>query len=90
MIQLASPVQERTEHGDDPVVVNLKDIPPAEVSRALLLFCVAAGALVSIATKGNVSGFAGGFATGAGVALVFSRLKAGREAGAPPAGEDSA
>jgi hypothetical protein len=54
------------------------------------LLCVAAGALVSIATKGNVSGFAGGFAVGAGVALLFSRMKTGREAGAPPAEEDSA
>ena len=71
--------------------MSLRLVPPAEVSRALLLFCVAAGALVSIATKGNVSGFAGGFAVGAGVALLFSRMKTGREAGAPPpAEEDSA
>ena len=45
---------------------------------------------MSIATKGNVSGFAGGFAVGAGVALLFSRMKTGREAGARPAEEDSA
>lgn len=70
--------------------MSLRLVPPAEVSRALLLFCVAAGALVSIATRGNVSGFAGGFAVGAGVALLFSRMKTGREAGAPPAEEDSA
>ena len=67
----------------------LKEVPPAEVSRVLLLFCVAAGALVSIATKGIVSGFAGGFAVGAGIALLFSRLKTQREAGRPPAEEDS-
>jgi hypothetical protein len=65
--------------------VNFRLIPPAEVSRVLLLFCVAAGALVSIATKGMISGFAGGFAVGAGTALVFSRLKAPREAAGPPA-----
>jgi hypothetical protein len=70
--------------------VSLRLVPPAEVSRALLLLCVAAGALVSIATRGNVSGFAGGFAVGAGVALLFSRMKTGREAGTPPAEEDSA
>ncbi len=70
--------------------MSLRLVPPAEVSRALLLLCVAAGALVSIATKGNVSGFAGGFAVGAGVALLFSRMKTGRAAGAPPAEEDSA
>lgn len=69
--------------------MSLQLVPPAEVSRALLLLCVAAGALVSIATTGNVSGFAGGFAVGAGVALLFSRMKTQREAGAPPAEEDS-
>ena len=69
--------------------MNLKHIPPAEVSRVLLLFCVAGGALVSIATKGLVSGFAGGFAVGAGTALVFSRLRTQREAGNPPAQGES-
>jgi hypothetical protein len=64
-------------------------LPPAEVSRTLLLICVAAGALVSIATKGSVSEFAGGFAVGAGTALVFSRWKSPREIERPPAGEDS-
>ena len=67
----------------------LKHVPAAEVSRALLLICVAAGALVSIATKGIVSGFAGGFAVGAGTALVFSRFKTQQEAGGPPAGGES-
>ena len=69
--------------------MSFRLVPPAEVSRALLLLCVAAGALVSIATKGNLSGFAGGFAVGAGVALLFSRMKTDRAAGAPPAEEDS-
>ena len=49
-------------------------IPPARVSRLALLVLVAAGALVSIATEGVVSHFAGGFAVGAGAALVLSRL----------------
>jgi hypothetical protein len=38
------------------------------------LVLVAAGALVSIATSGVVSHFAGGFAVGAGAALVLSRV----------------
>jgi len=49
-------------------------IAPAYVSRVLLLILVAAGALVSIATAGVVSHFAGGFAVGAGAVLVLSRL----------------
>jgi hypothetical protein len=49
-------------------------IPPARVSRLALLVLVAVGALVSIATEGVVSHFAGGFAVGAGAALVLSRL----------------
>jgi hypothetical protein len=69
--------------------VSLRQIPPVEVSRALLLVCVAAGALVTIATQGKVSGFAGGFAVGAGVPLLFSRLKSAPEAKAPPAEEDT-
>ena len=51
-------------------------IAPAYVSRVLLLILVAAGALVSIATAGVVSHFAGGFAVGAGAVLVLSRLGA--------------
>jgi len=56
----------------------------------MLLFCVASGALVSIATQGKISEFAGGFAVGAGVALLFSRLKSAPEAKTPPAKEDTA
>jgi len=89
VIELPFPFEERTEHENDPSV-SLRLVPPAEVSRALLLLCVATGALVSIATKGNVSGFAGGVAVGAGVALLSSRRRTGREAGSPPAEEDSA
>jgi hypothetical protein len=49
-------------------------IPPARVSRLALLILVAGGALVSIATQGVLSHFSGGFAVGAGAALVLSRL----------------
>ncbi|HKD11014.1 MAG TPA: hypothetical protein VKE50_03020 [Thermoanaerobaculia bacterium] len=60
-------------------------VPPVRVSRLLLLFFVAGGALISIATKGSVSHFAGGFAAGVGVVLVLARL--GLEPGetSPPA-----
>ena len=50
-------------------------VPPVEVSRLLLLGFVAAGAIVSVTTSGQVSAFAGGFAVGSGTAFVFSRLK---------------
>jgi hypothetical protein len=60
-------------------------IAPAQVSRVLLLILVAAGALVSIATTGVVSHFAGGFAVGAGAVLVLSRIGlAGNESPSPP------
>ena len=49
-------------------------LPPLTISRWVLLAFVAAGALVSIATSGDVSHFAGGFAAGAGAAFVVSRL----------------
>jgi hypothetical protein len=63
-------------------------LPPVEVSRTLLLLLVAAGALVSIATTGQVSHFAAGFAAGTGVAFVASRLRRPPEdAGAGEAGE---
>jgi hypothetical protein len=41
----------------------------------VLLVFVAAGAIVSIATSGTLSAFAGGFAAGAGAAFVIARLK---------------
>jgi hypothetical protein len=50
-------------------------VAPVEIPRLLLLGFVAAGAIVSIATSGQLSHFAGGFAVGAGAAFVFSRLK---------------
>ncbi len=61
-------------------------VPAARVSRVLLLFLVAAAALVSIATPGRVSQFAGGYAVGVGTVLVLSRL--GMEPGeSTPPGE---
>jgi hypothetical protein len=56
-------------------------VPPVEVSRLLLLVLVAAGAVVSIASSGTLSAFAGGFAAGAGAAFVFARLKRPEPAG---------
>lgn len=54
----------------------MKDlVSPVEVSRGLLLLLVAAGALVSVASSGVLSNFAGGFAVGAGSALVLSRWR---------------
>jgi hypothetical protein len=50
-------------------------LPPVEVSRTLLLVLVAAGALLSIATTGQLSHFSAGFAAGAGTAFVVSRLR---------------
>lgn len=50
-------------------------LPPVEVSRTLLLALVAAGALISIATQGQVSHFSAGFAVGAGAAFVIARLR---------------
>ena len=63
-------------------------LPPVEVSRMLLLVFVAAGAIVSIATSGTLSAFAGGFAAGAGAAFVIARFKRPEEAQEPgPDGE---
>ena len=53
-------------------------VPPVEVSRLLLAAFVAVGAVVSIATDGRLSNFAGGFAAGAGSAFVASFLKTRR------------
>lgn len=65
-------------------------LPPVEVSRMVLLVVVAAGAIVSIATSGTLSAFAGGFAAGAGAAFVIARLKRPGEAPEPkPDGEAS-
>jgi hypothetical protein len=58
-------------------------VPPVEVSRMLLLGFVAAGAIVSVATSGQLSAFAGGFAVGSGTAFVISRLKRPDAAGEP-------
>ncbi len=58
----------------------MKDLlPPLEVSRSLLLALVGAGAVVSVASTGRLSNFAGGFAVGAGSALLLSWLKRPRQ-----------
>ena len=64
-------------------------VPPVEVSRLLLLGFVAAGAIVSVATSGTLSAFAGGFAAGSGTAFVFSRLKRPAAAGEPRPDEEN-
>ena len=50
----------------------------------LLAAFVAAGAVVSVTTSGQVSAFAGGFAVGAGAAMVVSKVRR------PPGGEETA
>jgi hypothetical protein len=55
-------------------------VPPVEVSRLLLAGLVAVGALVSVASEGRLSHFAGGFAAGAGSAFVASFLRSRRPA----------
>lgn len=62
-------------------------VAPMEVSRLLLFGFVAAGALVSVVSSGQLSAFAGGFAAGAGSAFAFSRLKR-PAAGEPGSHED--
>ncbi len=64
-------------------------VPPMEVSRVLLLGLVAAGAIVSVATSGTLSAFAGGFAVGSGSAFVFSRLKRPEAADEPRPDEEN-
>jgi len=64
-------------------------VAPVEISRLLLLGFVAAGAIVSITTSGQLSAFAGGFAVGAGVAFVFSRLKRPAAEGQPRPDEEN-
>ncbi len=63
-------------------------VAPVEVSRLLLLGFVAAGAIVSVATSGQLSAFAGGFAVGSGTAFVLSRLKRPPAAGEAGPDED--
>jgi hypothetical protein len=69
----------------------MKDVPPIEVSRLVLLALVAGGAIVAIATAGDLSRFAGGFAAGAGSALVLSRARRDPDPaeGGPHAGKGS-
>ncbi|HJW15183.1 MAG TPA: hypothetical protein VJ776_10825 [Thermoanaerobaculia bacterium] len=67
---------------DTPEFAAMKGlVAPVEISRLLLLGFVAAGALASITTSGQLSAFAGGFAVGAGAAFVVSRLRRPAEPG---------
>jgi hypothetical protein len=50
-------------------------VPPAEVSRLVLLLFVAAGVVLAITTSGDMASFGRGFAVGAGAALALSRVK---------------
>jgi hypothetical protein len=50
-------------------------VPAAEVSRVALLLFVAAGVALSLIASGDLAVFGRGFAAGAGMALVFSRMK---------------
>jgi hypothetical protein len=63
-----------------------ESVPPVEVSRLLLAALVAGGAVVSVATEGRLSNFAGGFAAGAGSVFVVSFLE-GRSAPADRSGD---
>ena len=47
----------------------------------MLAALVAAGAVVSVASEGKVSQFAGGFAVGAGVVFLLAFLKGRRQPG---------
>ncbi len=64
----------------------MTNVPPIEVSRLTILALVAGGVVVAVATGGDLSHFAGGFAAGAGAILVLSRARRGPETGdeAPP------
>jgi hypothetical protein len=65
-------------------------VPPVEVSRLLLAALVAVGAVVSVASEGKLSNFAGGFAAGAGSAFVASFLKRRAAEGESPGPGDAA
>ena len=62
-------------------------VPPAEVSRLVLLLFVAAGVVLAITTSGDMASFGRGFAVGAGAALALSRVKRNPEPSADEADE---
>lgn len=69
----------------------MTNVAPIEVSRLTVLALVAGGVVVALATGGDLSHFAGGFAAGAGVILVLARARRGpgiAQEGPPP--EESA
>ncbi len=62
----------------------MTNVPPIEVSRLTILALVAGGVVVAVATAGDLSHFAGGFAAGAGAILMLSRARRGPDTGKPP------
>ena len=62
-------------------------VPSVAVPRLLIVALVAIGGVVSVASEGRVSTFAGGFAAGAGAVLVVGSLRSRRE---PPLEEPGA
>ena len=60
----------------------MKNVPPVETSRLVLLGFVAAGVAIMIATSGRLADFAAGFAVGSGAVLIISRARRPAE---PPA-----
>jgi hypothetical protein len=63
-------IHRRRDSGD-----SMKNIPPVETSRLVLVGFVAAGVIVMIASSGRLADFAAGFAVGAGAVLVISRAR---------------
>ncbi|MDQ2870215.1 MAG: hypothetical protein M3S32_05695 [Acidobacteriota bacterium] len=55
----------------------MTNVAPIEVSRLTVLALVAGGVVVALATGGDLSHFAGGFAAGAGAILVLARVRRG-------------
>jgi len=65
-------------------------VPPAEVSRIVLLAFVAAGVVLALVGSGDLASFGRGFAVGAGAALVLSRTRRPSEPEETPAAVDPA
>ncbi len=65
----------------------MTNVAPIEVSRLTVLALVAGGVVVALATGGDLSHFAGGFAAGAGAILMLARVRRGPDTareGPPP------
>ena len=68
----------------EPMTRLSESVPPVEVSRLLLAALVAVGAVVSVATDGRLSNFAGASRPAPGSAFVVSFLKRRRPRPAGP------